>query len=80
MQVSDLQIEHFWDCRKNLLCLKECFSFHLLTVCPQFMGRDNALWKFHAVLMAVLLRNALQISQQGTGGIFRTSRVSRSTK
>lgn len=40
---SDLQLEHFWDCQKKLLCFKECFSFHLLTVCPQFVGRDNVL-------------------------------------
>lgn len=46
VQVSDLQLEDFWDCQKNLLCFKKCFSFHLLTVCPQFMDRDNAAESF----------------------------------
>lgn len=37
-----VQVSDFGDCQKNLLCLKERFSLHLLTVCPHLMDRDNA--------------------------------------
>lgn len=46
VQVSGLQLEDFCDCQKNLLCLKQCFSFHLLTLCPQLMSRDKAAESF----------------------------------
>lgn len=50
---------------EEIIVFKKCFfhsPFSLFD--PQFLGRGKTLWKFHGVLMAVFLRNALQISQQ----------------
>ena len=54
----------FLELLEEIIVFKNFFPSPFSLFDPHFMGRGNDLWKFHAVLMAVLLRNALQISQQ----------------
>lgn len=61
VQMSDLQ-----GLSEEFIVFKRVFFIPLAHCLSTLHGQGWCCWRFQAVLMAVLLRNALQISQQGT--------------